>query len=342
MKHPKIGIITAGGTIAGTNSSSLQATGYESGSIEGIELIKSFPDVSSITEIVQVKDVYSGDSTDTEFKTWARICSTAEQMLLIPEISGAVCTFGTDVTEEAAYFCQLYLDSQKPLVFTGAMLPATSVGGDGPNNYVNSIYTVIAKEAVGKGAIIVYGNTMYSASNAVKTGSLKIESFDAIGGGVLGRVLNGAPIFNSVTASARHTYKSEFRFHPDMEFKKAEIINISPDQGFGQWDGMLNDKPYGIVMKLRGDGTMPTRFKERVKAAAESGILVVRGTECVDSLVSYEKIDDQLGTIPSHKLSCNKARVLATAISTKYCDELKAMNTAQRQIFVMERFKQYS
>ena len=49
-----------------------------------------------------------------------------------PEVEGVVVTHGTDTLEESAYLVARSLPAEKPVVFTGAMRPASDLGWDGP------------------------------------------------------------------------------------------------------------------------------------------------------------------------------------------------------------------
>jgi len=48
-----------------------------------------------------------------------------------PSIDGVVITHGTDTLEESAYFLDLYLETRKPVVFTGSMRSFSELGYDG-------------------------------------------------------------------------------------------------------------------------------------------------------------------------------------------------------------------
>ena len=51
---------------------------------------------------------------------------------------GVVVTHGTDALEETAMLCDVIHDAEAPIVFTGAIRPATAPGADGPANLLDA------------------------------------------------------------------------------------------------------------------------------------------------------------------------------------------------------------
>lgn len=65
-----------------------------------------------------------------------------------------VITHGTDTMEETAYFLNLTIKSDKPVVLVGAMRPSTAISADGPKNLYNAVALVANKEAKNKGVMV--------------------------------------------------------------------------------------------------------------------------------------------------------------------------------------------
>jgi L-asparaginase len=134
---PRIVIVATGGTIAGA-AESTTAAGYKSGAvavdvlINAVQQMKKFADVRG----VQVSSVGSQDMND---ELWVKLASEVNGLLAKPDVDGVAITHGTDTLEETAYFLNLVVKSDKPVVMTGSMRPSTSLSADGPLNIYNAV-----------------------------------------------------------------------------------------------------------------------------------------------------------------------------------------------------------
>ena len=93
----------------------------------------------------------SQDMTDD---VWLTLAKTINKLLARKDIDGIVITHGTDTMEETAYFLNLVVKSNKPVVLVGAMRPSTALSADGPLNLYNAVVVAGAKESIGKGVLV--------------------------------------------------------------------------------------------------------------------------------------------------------------------------------------------
>ena len=60
-----------------------------------------------------------------------KLSQKVNALLARDDVDGVVITHGTDTLDETAYFLNLTVKSDKPVVFTAAMRPASAISADG-------------------------------------------------------------------------------------------------------------------------------------------------------------------------------------------------------------------
>ena len=106
---------------------------------------------------------------------------------------GVVVTHGTDVLEETAMLCDVLHDAEAPIVFTGAIRPASAPGADGPANLLDAVSVAASDEAAGMGVLVVFGGEIHHARCVRKTDTTSLTAFSSPQTGPLGRVTEGHP-----------------------------------------------------------------------------------------------------------------------------------------------------
>ena len=122
-KRPRIVIVATGGTIAGS-AESTTAAGYQSGAVAVDALIAAVPQMKKFADVrgVQVSSLGSQDMND---ELWVMLATEVNRLLAAADVDGVAITHGTDTMEETAYFLNLVVKSDKPVVLTGSMRPST-------------------------------------------------------------------------------------------------------------------------------------------------------------------------------------------------------------------------
>ncbi|KAI1137752.1 L-asparaginase [Hypoxylon sp. FL0543] len=191
---PNVTIFATGGTIAGSANSSDQTTGYQAGALGVDILIDAVPQLRNVSNVrgVQVANVGSEGITP---EILLNLTHQVQRELDSPYCQGVVITHGTDTLEESSFFLDLTVRSEKPVVFVGAMRPATAISADGPINLLEAVTLAGDPEARGRGTMIVLNDRISNAFYTTKTNANALDTFKAVEQGFLGFFINIKPIF---------------------------------------------------------------------------------------------------------------------------------------------------
>ena len=206
-KKANVVILATGGTIAGAAASGTQAA-YKSGAVTIDAMIAAVPGIGDLATIKgeQISNVGSQDmSMDIMLKLANRINEIARSN----DVDGIVITHGTDTMEETAFFLNLTVKTEKPVVMVGSMRPSTAVSADGPLNLFNAVGVAADPRARGRGVLVVMNDWIHAAHSLTKTSTTAIQTFMSPVRGLVGVANYGKNDFYS-TPSWKHTTQTEF------------------------------------------------------------------------------------------------------------------------------------
>lgn len=323
MKKAKsrIAILGTGGTIAGFIDSTIATTGYTAGAIDIDVLIKAVPQIRDLADISweQIANIDSSNMCD---EIWLRLAKKIAK-LFAEGIDGVVITHGTDTMEETAYFLNLTIKSDKPVVLVGAMRPSTAISADGPKNLYNAVALVANKEAKNKGVMVAINDKILSARGVVKTHSLNVDAFSSPDFGDLGYIVDGKVFFyNNVTKA--HTKNAPFDVSKLTSLPKVDILYSYSNDGSGvAAKALFEHGTKGIVVAGSGAGSIHKNQKDVLKELLKKGLKVVVSSRVVAGCVAVSDSDEKLGFISAEDLNPQKARVLLMLALTKTSDPKK-------------------
>lgn len=323
MKKAKsrIAILGTGGTIVGFIDSTIATTGYTAGAIDIDVLIKAVPQIRDLADISweQIANIDSSNMCD---EIWLRLAKKIAK-LFAEGIDGVVITHGTDTMEETAYFLNLTIKSDKPVVLVGAMRPSTAISADGPKNLYNAVALVANKEAKNKGVMVAINDKILSARGVVKTHSLNVDAFSSPDFGDLGYIVDGKVFFyNNVTKA--HTKNAPFDVSKLTSLPKVDILYSYSNDGSGvAAKALFEHGTKGIVVAGSGAGSIHKNQKDVLKELLKKGLKVVVSSRVVAGCVAVSDSDEKLGFISAEDLNPQKARVLLMLALTKTSDPKK-------------------
>ena len=308
-RKPKVVIVATGGTIAGSATSQTSA-GYQSGAVGVDILIEAVPQLKEIADVTgeQVASIGSQDMND---EVWLKLAKKVNELLAKPDVNGVAITHGTDTMEETAYFLNLVVKSDKPVVLTGSMRPSTAMSADGPLNIYNAVAIAADPAARGRGVMVAVDDDIHSGHDIIKFHATDVATMRSGEAGLLGVTLFGKNTWYR-TPTEVHTSRSEFNVSNVTALPRVDIIyahaNMSPDI----ISSAVEKGAKGLVIAGVGDGNMTAPALDAVKAAIASGVVVVRSSRTNGGIIrrNVEVNDDEIGTVTSMELNPGKARVL--------------------------------
>lgn len=304
-KLPHIVILATGGTIAGAAPSNTQTTDYKAGELSVQALINAVPELNSIAQI-EGEQIANIDSKNMTSDIILALSQRVNQLLAQDDIDGVVITHGTDTLEETAYFLNLTVKSDKPVVFTAAMRPATAISADGPMNLLEAVTVAADPQSQGRGVMVVINDRIASARFISKTNTTTLDAFRATEQGYLGVVVGGTPKFASKIDKI-HTKNAIFDVRDITRLPEVVILYGYQDDPVYLYQAVIANKADGIVYAGSGDGSVSDRSLYGINQAIDAGIVVVRSSRTGNGIVSDSLIDPG---IASDSLNPVKARIL--------------------------------
>ena len=306
---PEIVILATGGTIAGAAATATQA-GYTSGAVTIDAMLAAVPRIQEIANIKgeQISNVGSQDMT---FEIMLTLAKRINALLSQKDVAGVVITHGTDTMEETAFFLNLVVKSDKPVVMVGSMRPSTAVSADGPLNLFDAVGVAVDPNSIGRGVMVVMNDWIHGAHSLTKTSTTAIQTFMSPLRGLVGISSYGKNDFYN-SPQWKHTTASEFDISNVSQLPRVDILYAYADMSADLIDASVAKGAKGIVIAGVGNGNMNAASLRAVANAARKGIVVVRSSRVVTGTVgrNVEVNDDELKLVASDELNPQKARIL--------------------------------
>lgn len=232
-----------------------------------------------------------------------------EQVIELDEADGVVITHGTDTLEETAYFLDITLESNIPIVLTGAMRPTNEIGSDGVRNLQNAVWTAMSDEALDKGVLVVMNEEIHSAKHVTKTHTTNVATFRTPTFGPLGIVSKHQAMFY------QKVVKDEY-FEVDTLSKKVYLLKAYAGMDSLLLDSLAEKNIDGLVIEALGAGNLPPQTLSGLEKLLEKDIPIVLTSRAsngvAQDIYAYEgggKHLKEMGVIFATGLNGPKARL---------------------------------
>jgi glutamin-(asparagin-)ase len=315
-------VVATGGTIAGAGASSANSATYTAAKVPVDGLINAVPQLKDLANVsgIQALQIASENITDKELLSLAR---QVNDLVKKPSVNGVVITHGSDTLEETAFFLNLVIQTDKPIVLVGSMRPSTALSADGPLNLYSAVAVASSDEAKNKGVFIVMNDSIFAARDTTKGINIHTDAFVSQWG-ALGTIVEGKPYWfrNSVK---RQTNSSEFNIE-NIKGDQLPLVQIVYGSSSMTPEAYLAYAKAGtkaIIHAGTGNGSVPNYIVPTLKQLHdEQGIHIIRSSRVAQGFVlrNAEQPDEKYGWIAAHDLNPQKARILAALSLTKTND----------------------
>ncbi|PRO66791.1 asparaginase [Alkalicoccus urumqiensis] len=259
----KVQIISTGGTIASMKN---ERGKLEAGRYSGEDLARKL----GLPEDIDVT-VESSFQKPSVHMTFDDLHLLAEK-IKNTEADGIVITHGTDTLEESAYYLDLLLHLDIPVVFTGSQRSPDQLGSDAFINLRHAVYTAADPVLRGTGVTVVFNERIFSAEYVKKEHASNVQGFNSFGFGYLGIIDN----------DKIHLYQRPVERHriPAGENRPLTVVLIKAalEEPPLALEAAVNSHVDGIVIEALGRGQVPPEWAPWCSKAVEKGIPVVLTT----------------------------------------------------------------
>jgi L-asparaginase len=267
QEAPRVRLIATGGTIS-------NRTG---GRLTHEELVKSVPNLERYAR-VESEQFANVASSQLTLDQWLQIARRINDLFAgDPALAGVVLTSGTDTLEETAYFLNLTVRDERPVVLVGAMRNASTLGYEGPANLLAAFRVAAEPASRNRGVLVVLNDEINAAREVTKTDALRLHTFGTRGYGVLGVVDSDRVVYYRDPVK-RHTAASEFDLSDVESLPRVDVIMVYQGAPGDLITAAVDHGARGVVLATAGAGATSGTQQDGIKYAVSKGVFVVIST----------------------------------------------------------------
>jgi len=316
---PTIHVIATGGTIAMRID---PVSGGPVPTLSGADLVSGIPALGELAEIT-VEEFANIPSEQMQPHTWLELARrirtltvgdpAERRVLLARRPTGIVILHGTDTMEETAFFLDVTVPTEVPIVLTGAMRAASDPDPDGPRNLLDAATVAVHARSPGRGVLVVMNGNIQSARRVTKIDTSDVDAFQSVLPPDLGRVKAGRVRYSGAWSPRTHVPLP-------TQLPRVDIIPMYAGVDDFALKAALAAGAAGLVINAVGAGNVNDALFQGILQALSAGIPVV-----IASRVPYGEVRpiyaysgggialQRAGAIFARDLNPQKARVLLMA-----------------------------
>ncbi len=318
----RVALIITGGTIDSVGNDRLDLAWYiEAGKrLESGELMGAVPELAEIADVHEVpfRRLPSQSITPSD---WIELAQTIQRILVDDdEADGVVITHGTNTLEETAYFLNLVLKADRPVVVVGSMRPSSGLSADGYLNLANAVRVAADPGSAGNGVLVVLNDTILGARDVTKTATYRVETFQARDLGPLGYAdADGQVIFYHHPAK-HHTTGSAFDWSTLTDLPRVDVVVSYVGADATMIEAAVAAGARGIVSAGTGAGRPTPEEDAALVRAHEQGVVICQASRVGSGRAVRSPGLKKRGWVAADNLVPWKAKVLLALALTRTSD----------------------
>jgi len=294
----KILVLFCGGTIVMEETSNGSYATPEPDRAKDI-LLNLEPRLQDELDALDLEFIDNIDSTNIKPHHWDLMLDAIKNNY--DKYDGFVITHGTDtMAYTSSALSHSIHNLGKPIVVTGAQIPANELETDARRNFINAVRVACLDLA---GVYVVFDEEIIEGDWATKVSESKLDAFETV----------NKSLFGEIRTKIRIPEERSYRHNKIPEFNSgfcSDIIveTIVPGYSLSRLQSLLQNGIKGLILRGYGSGNIPDDIASIVCEARSRGILVVVSTQCLEGATemhTYEVGQQVLdmGALQAHEMS---------------------------------------
>ena len=310
---PRVALIGTGGTISSVGRHSLDVWEYmdHGRKVEAGGLVERFPELTDHADVVPVH-FRAISSSAVSPKDWLELNAIVHAVVeRETPLDGVVITHGTATLEETAYFLNLTLKVDVPVVLVGAQRPASGLSSDAGMNLLGAMRVAGAPEARDLGVLVLLNDEIQAAREVTKASTLRLETFRTPDLGMLGYADPDGRVAIYRRPTRRHAPDTEFDVRGLGDLPRVDIAYSYAGADGTAIDAFVAAGARAIVSASLAPGMTTPAETSALLEARRRGVLIVLSSRAGSGRVLPRTVLRERGFVAADNLNPQKARALA-------------------------------
>lgn len=293
---PAVRLIATGGTISN----------HQNGRLTADELVALVPSLSRFVS-VETEQFTNIPSSAISLDHWLELSNRLNTILdERPDLHGIVVTTGTDTLEETAYFLNLTVKSDRPIVVVGAMRTPDEVGYDGSANLLDGFKVAAAEASRGRGVLVVLNEQIHGARNVTKNHAQRLDAFGSGVYGPMGSVGSDRIVYHR-RPMRRHTRRTEFDPSTIDHLPRVDIVMSYLGATGNLITAAHQSGAKGLIIAAAGAGATTPGQSDALQKVIDAGLTVVITTRTGSGRIPTRRsLNVSNGDRPSWRYAINR------------------------------------